>query len=113
MRAEAQTFLHGAAPMPDRLSPGTFLSMLRHPKTGKQLDAEVYARLTERRRPTTRRTVCGTRPRSIPEMTQLVGYDIHGVVRVKIESRARRWLVGAADDPLHALALRPPLRIVR
>jgi hypothetical protein len=85
MRAEAQTFLHGDAPMADRLSPGTFLSMLRHPETGKQLDAEVYARLTREETDDEPRDCVRQFPTLKEDITQLVGYDVSGQPRIKIE----------------------------
>jgi hypothetical protein len=87
MAAEAQTFLHGAAPMPNRLSPGTFLSLMRHPRTG-QFDEGFSERIYSQ--PKEDPQDCVKHAQSVdPEMTVMIGYDIHGVVRVKVEVAER------------------------
>lgn len=100
--------------MPSPLSPGTFLSLMRHPKTGAPIDTELHFERLARTERDDPQDCVRHAPSVDVEMTQLIGYDIHGVVRVKIEVAARdagwwerlmirymRWRFGQ------------PLRIVR
>ncbi|HKW09741.1 MAG TPA: hypothetical protein VJO33_05130 [Gemmatimonadaceae bacterium] len=72
--------------MPGRLSPGTFLSLFRHPRTGELLYDQPYPKQSNTQPHDDDPQDCVRRSASVDaDMTQLIGYDIHGVVRVKIE----------------------------
>lgn len=72
--------------MADRLSPETFLSLMRHPVTGRIDDAYYEHQLERRGRSDDAPRDC---VRQFPALddanTMLVGYDLNGRVRIKIE----------------------------